>query len=165
MADSDRMTVEAAFADAAQAERAVVQLQEHGVPPERIDIEHGHTASPGRTAAEDQGTASRLAGSWLGGVALGALLGGLLGALIGTLTFGAATPGFWALALGIGGAGAGLGALYGMFAGFSGQSDRTRRYSDDHPPALTDAVRLLVAVDADQLDTVRRIVRDKGGAL
>ena len=54
MSDSNdtTTTVEAAFADAAQAERAVVQLQEHGVAPEQIDIEHGHTAGPGRTAAQ-----------------------------------------------------------------------------------------------------------------
>lgn len=163
MSDSDQttMTVEAAFADAAQAERAVVQLQEHGVAPEQIDIEHGHTAGPGRTAAQDEGTVTRLAGSWWSGVLVGALIGGLLGALIGALTFGAGTPGFWALSLGVGGGGAGLGALYGMFAGFATRSDRTRQPS----PELADAVRLLVAVAPDQVDAARRIIRDKGGTL
>lgn len=167
MSDSNHttMTVEAAFADAAQAERAVVQLQEHGVAPEQIDVEHGHTAGPGRTAAQDEGTVTRLAGSWWSGVLLGALVGGLLGALIGALTFGAGTPGFWALSLGAGGGGAGLGALYGMFAGFAGRSDRTRRYNEHRPPQLTDAVRVLVSVEPEQLDTARRIIRDKGGTL
>jgi len=159
------MPVEAAFADAAQAERAAVQLQEHGIPGDRIDVEHGATASPGRTAAEDAETMNRMAGSWWGGVLLGAIAGGLLGALIGLVVSGAGTGVFWGLALGVGGAGAGLGALYGMFTGFVGRSSRTRQFDDDHRPELGDAVRLLVAVEPDQLDTVRRIVREKGGSL
>lgn len=157
--------VEAAFADAAQAERATVQLQEHGVPGDRIDVEHGATASPGRTAAEDSEIAARLGGSWWGGVLIGALAGGLLGALVGALASGVGTGMFWGLAFGVGGAGAGLGALYGMFTGFAGRSSRTRRYSDDNRPELRDAVRLLVAADPGQLDTVRRIVREAGGTL
>lgn len=158
-------TVEASFADAAQAERAVVQLQEHGVPADRINVERGHTAAPGRTAAEDQGTATRLAGSWFGGVLAGAVIGGLLGVVIGALTFGAGTAGFWGLTLGAGGAGAGVGALWGMFAGFTGRSRRTKPLGDANRPELSDAVRLLVAVEAAQLDSVRRIIREKGGAL
>lgn len=42
--------VEAAFADAANAEYAAAQLQEHGIPAERIDIEHG-AAEPGQLDA------------------------------------------------------------------------------------------------------------------
>lgn len=158
-------TVEASFADAAQAERAAVQLQEHGVPAERINVEHGHTAAPGRTAAEDQSTSTRLAGSWWGGMATGAIVGGLIGAVIGALVDGVGSNLFWALALGAGGGGAGVGALWGMFAGFSGRSSRTRPLGDANRPELTDAVRLLVAVDDGQLDSVRRIIREKGGAL
>ena len=167
MSDSQSSTrpVEAAFADAAQAERAAVQLQEHGIPADRIDVEHGATASPGRTAAEDNETMSRIAGSWWGGVLLGAVVGGLLGALIGVVVSGLGTGVFWGLSFGVGGAGAGLGALYGMFTGFVGRSSRTRQFDDDHRPELSDAVRLLVAVEPHQLDTVRRIVREKGGTL
>lgn len=167
MSDTQPSTppVEASFADAAKAERAAVQLQEHGIPADRIDIEHGATAAPGRTAAEDSETMTRMAGSWWGGVLLGAIAGGLLGALIGLLVAGAGTAVFWALALGCGGAGAGLGAWYGMVTGFAGRSRRTRQFDDHHRPQLRDAVRLLVAVEPDQLDTVRRIVREKGGTL
>jgi hypothetical protein len=158
-------TVEASFADAAQAERAVVQLQEHGVPAERIDVEHGHTSSPGRTAAEDQGTVTRLAGSWWTGVLVGALVGGLIGAIIGAVAGGIGSRIFWALALGCGGGGAGVGALWGMFAGFARRGRGTRSLDDANRPELSDAVRLLVAVDDQQLDSVRRIIREKGGAL
>jgi hypothetical protein len=162
---SDTQPVEAAFADAAQAERAAAQLQEHGVPPDRIDVERGATAAPGRTAAEDEQAAKRLAGSWWLGVLVGAVVGGLIGALIGALAGGVGSGVFWGLALGCGGAGAGVGALYGMFAGFTGQSRRTRALGDGNRPELTAAVRLIVAAEADQIDTVRRIVRDKGGEL
>lgn len=167
MSDTQPSTrpVEAAFADAAQAERAAVQLQEHGIPADRIDVERGATASPGRTAAEDTETMNRMAGSWWSGVLLGSIVGGMLGALIGLLVSGLGTSVFWALSFGVGGAGAGLGALYGMFTGFVGRSSRTRQYDDEHHPELSDAVRLLVAVEPDQVDTVRRIVREKGGTL
>lgn len=158
-------TVEASFADAAQAERAAVQLQEHGVPADRITVEHGHTASPGRTAAEDQGTATRLAGAWWGGMVTGAIVGGLIGAVIGAVVDGIGSNVFWALALGCGGGGAGVGALWGMFAGFAGRSRRTRPLGDTNRPELSDAVRLLVAVENGQLDAARRIIREKGGAL
>lgn len=158
-------TVEASFADAAQAERAAVQLQEHGVPADRIDVEHGHTSSPGRTAAADQGTATRLAGAWWGGVIVGALVGGLIGAVIGAAAGGIGSRIFWALALGCGGGGAGVGALWGMFAGFARRSRGTRSLGQANPPELSDAVRLLVAVDDSQVDSVRRIIREKGGAL
>ena len=167
MSDTQPSTrpVEAAFADAAQAERAAVQLQEHDIPADRIDIEHDATASPGRTAAEDAETMKRMAGSWWGGVLVGTVVGGLLGALIGLVVSGPGTRVFWGLAFGVGGAGAGLGALYGMFTGFVGRSSRTRQFDEDHRPELSDAVRLLVAVEPDQLDTVRRIVREKGGTV
>lgn len=168
MADNQHRTtttVEASFADAAQAERAAVQLQEHGVPPDRINVERGHTAAPGRTAAEDQGTATRLAGSWWGGMLTGALIGGLIGAIIGAVVDGVGSSLFWALAFGAGGGGAGVGALWGMFAGFAGRSSRTKPLDDTNRPELTDAVRLLVAVDDAQLDAVRRIIREQGGAL
>jgi hypothetical protein len=157
--------VEASFADAAKAERAAVQLQEHGIPADRIDIEHGATSAPGRTAAEDSETVTRMAGSWWGGMLVGALAGGLLGALIGLVVSGPGTRLFWGLAFGVGGAGAGLGALYGMFTGFVGRSSRTRQFDDAHRPELRDAVRLLVAVEPDLVDVVRRIVREKGGTL
>lgn len=157
--------VEAAFADAAQAERAAVQLQAHGIPAERIDVGHGATAAPGRTAAEDTETMGRMAGSWWSGVLTGAIVGGLLGAVIGLIASDVGTNVFWGLSFGVGGAGAGLGALYGMFTGFVGRSRRTRRFDVDHRPELRDAVRLLVAVEAHQLDSVRRIVRDTGGTL
>lgn len=167
MSDTHHSTrpVEASFADAAKAERAAVQLQEHGIPADRIDIEHGATAAPGRTAAEDNETMTRMASSWWGGVLVGAIAGGLLGALIGLVVSGLGTGVFWGLSFGVGGAGAGLGALYGMFTGFVGRSSRTRQFDDDHQPELRDAVRLLVAVEPDQLDTVRRIVRETGGTL
>lgn len=158
-------TVEAAFADAAQAERAAVQLQEHGVPAGDINVEHGHTAAPGRTAAEDQNTATRLAGSWWGGMVSGAVIGGIIGAVIGAMVDGVGSALFWGLAFGAGGGGAGVGALWGMFAGFARRSGRTRPPGDANRPELTDAVRLLVAVEATQLDAVRRIIREKGGAL
>lgn len=157
--------VEASFADAAKAERAAVQLQEHGISGDRIDVEHGATAAPGRTAAEDSETVTRMARSWWGGVLVGAIAGGLLGALIGLVVSGVGTGVFWGLSFGVGGAGAGLGALYGMFTGFVGRSSRTRPFDDDHQPELRDAVRLLVAVEPDQLDAVRRIVREEGGTL
>lgn len=160
-----RTTVEASFADAAQAERAAAQLQEHGVPADRINVEHGYTSTPGRTAAEDQGATTRLVSAWWGGVVVGALVGGLIGAIIGAAAGGVGSREFWALALGCGGAGAGVGALWGMFAGFAGRSGGTRSLGDANRPQLTDAVRLLVAVDDGQLDSVRRIIREKGGAL
>lgn len=165
MSDTQPTTpVQAAFADAAQAERAVAQLQEHGIDEDRIDVEHGHTASPGRTAAEDREIADRVAGSWATGAAIGTVVGVVIGAVIGTLTSGAFSSVFWALILGCGGGVGGVGALWGMFAGFAKRSSRTRSYDDRHAPALSDAVRVIVATEPGQLDTVRRILREWGGA-
>ena len=167
MSDTQPSTrpIEAAFADAAQAERAAAQLQEHGIPPDRIDVEHGATAPPGRTAAEDAETVRRMAGSWWVGVLSGSVVGGVIGAIIGAVVGGVGSGVFWGLAFGCGGAGAGAGALYRMFTGFAGRSRQTRALDDEHRPELTDAVRLIVAAEAGQIDTVRRIVRDKGGEL
>lgn len=66
--ESGLPTVEAAFADAAQAERAIARLQHHGIDDARIDVEHGRTAAPGRTAADDRDTvtACRGRGGWDG---------------------------------------------------------------------------------------------------
>jgi predicted lipid-binding transport protein (Tim44 family) len=157
-------TIQAAFADAAQAERAVAQLQHHGVDLDRIDVEHGDTAEPGRTAAEDRELADRITGSWATGAAVGTITGVLLGAIIGGVAFGWFGAGFWGLTIGLGAALGGVGALWGMFAGFAGRSTRTRDYDADHPPELPDAVRVTVATKPGEHDTVRRILAEKGGA-
>lgn len=57
--DSRLPTRQAAFADAAQAERAVAQLQSHGIDAARISVEHGGTTAPGRTTAADREIAAR----------------------------------------------------------------------------------------------------------
>jgi hypothetical protein len=157
-------TIQAAFADAAQAERAVAQLQHHGVDLDRIDVEHGDTAEPGRTAAEDRELADRITGSWATGAAVGTITGVLLGAIIGGVAFGWFGAGFWGLTIGLGAALGGVGALWGMFAGFAGRSTRTRDYDADHRPELPDAVRVTVATKPGEHDTVRRILAEKGGA-
>lgn len=66
--ESGLPSVEAAFADAAQAERAIAQLQHHGIDDARIEVEHGGTAQPGRTAPQTvtRSTACRAHGGWAG---------------------------------------------------------------------------------------------------
>lgn len=162
--DPQPARVEAAFADAAQAERAVAQLQQHGVDAERIDVERGDTAAPGRTAAEDRETVDRITGSWAAGAGGGTLLGLIIGAIIGAAVFGIGSQGFWGVTIGVAAALGGVGALWGMFAGFTGRGGRTRRFDAEHRPELSDAVRVIVAAKPDEHDTVRRILSGEGGA-
>lgn len=99
--ESELPTVEAAFADAAQAERAIAQLQHHGIDDARIDVEHGGTARPGRTAAADRVTVDRMSGSWWLGWVVGALIGLVAGALIGGFGIGWGTQVFWGITIGL----------------------------------------------------------------
>lgn len=155
-------TVEAAYADAAQAERAVAELQQHGVDSDRIDIEHGGTARPGTTAAADRAIADRMAGSWAIGAASGTVVGAVLGAVIGTITSGAGTSVFWALVIGLGAALGGVGTLWGLFAGFARRD--TQQAGSGDQPELRDAVRVVVRTKPGEGDDVRRILARKGGA-
>jgi len=154
-------TVEAAFADAAQAERAVAQLQEHGVEAERIDVEHGHTDAPGRTAAKDRAVVDRMEGSALTGGAAGLVLGVVLGAVIGGVASGWGSPMFWGLTIGLGVALLVIGGLYGLFGGFTG---RSRAKDPQRPPDLPDAVRVVVRTRPGEHTTVREILQRQGGA-
>jgi hypothetical protein len=162
--DSRLPTRQAAFADAAQAERAVAQLQSHGIDAARISVEHGGTTAPGRTAAADREIADRISGSWATGAAAGTVGGAILGAIIGGLTFGWFTSGFWALTIGVGVAGGGVGALWGMFAGFAARGSRTTRRLDTEHRELRDAVRVIVATKPGEDETVRRVLGEQGGA-
>ncbi|MBW3603461.1 MAG: hypothetical protein KY460_00900 [Actinobacteria bacterium] len=175
-------SIDAAFADAAQAERAVAQLQEHGVDPDRIDIDHGHTARPGRTAAEDRDTLDRMSGSWWFGWVVGALSGAVVGAVIGGFSIGWGRPVFWGIVVGLTVAFGALGGLWGFFAGFAARANRRGRTGDRTDPAqarqraaaeppqpsgqpeVPDAVRVIVRVTPDEHDTVLRILRAEGGA-
>ena len=170
--DSRLPTVAAVFADAAKAERAVAQLQQAGIDAERIDIAHGGAAAPdrttaaepGRTAAEDRDIVDNMSGSFVSGALTGTVVGAVLGAVIGGLAFGWLSAGFWATTIGVGAALGGVGALWGMFAGFAGRSRRTRRYDAEHRPDLPDAVRVTVHTKPGEEDTVHRILHDRGGA-
>jgi len=157
-------TRHAAFADAAQAERAVAQLQQHGIDAGRITVDRGGTTAPGRTAAADREIADRIAGAWASGAAIGTILGLILGAIIGAVAFDLFTPGFWGTTIGVGVAGGGVGALWGMFAGFAGRGSRTGRVEPEQRP-LGDAVRVTVATKPGEDDTVRRILADQGGTV
>jgi hypothetical protein len=157
-------TRQAAFADAAQAERAVAQLQQHGIDEARITVGSGGTAAPGRTAAADREIVDRLAGSWFAGAAIGAIIGATLGGVIGGLVFGVSTSGFWSAIAGGLFAGGGLGALWGMFAGFAGRGSRTG-HVDPEQRELPDAVRVIVATKPGEDETVRRILGEQGGAI
>jgi hypothetical protein len=86
----------------------------------------------------------------------------IAGAIIGGLAFGWFGAGFWGLTIGLGAALGGVGALWGMFAGFARRSTRSRDAA--HPPELPDAVRVTVATKPGEHDTVRRILAEKGGA-
>lgn len=175
-------TVDAEFADAAQAERAVAQLQDYGVDPDRIDINHGHTPRPGRTAAEDRDTLDRMSGSWWFGWVAGAVTGAVVGAVIGGLSIGWGRPVFWGIVIGLTVAFGALGGLWGFFAGFTARANRRGRTADGADPAqarqraageapqpsgepeVTDAVRVVVEVTPDERDTVVRILRREGTA-
>lgn len=159
--ESQLPTLEAAFADAAQAERAVAQLQQHGVDGDRIDVEHGQTAQPGRTAAKDRAITDRMGGSWLAGGTVGLIVGVVLGAVIGGITSGFGSGPFWGLTIGLGAMLFVIGGFYGLFAGFSGRSSAK---DPEQPPAVPDAVRVVVRTKPGEHDTVLRILREKGGA-
>jgi hypothetical protein len=162
--DSRLPTRQAAFADAAQAERAVAQLQQHGIDAARITVDRGGTTAPGRTAAADREIADRIAGGWLSGAAIGTIVGAIVGAVIGGFVFGLFTSGFWATTIGVGVAGGGVGALWGMFAGFAGRGSRTGHVDPEQRP-LGDAVRVTVATKPGEDETVRRILGEQGGAV
>lgn len=156
--------ISASFADAADAERAVDELRHQGIDVDRIEVEHGGTAAPGRTAAEDRALADRITGSWAIGSAIGTVIGLIVGAIIGAAAYGAFTAGFWGLTLGVGFAGGGLGALWGMFAGFAGRGRKTRNLDEQHRPELRDAISVHVAAKPGEHDTVRRVLAEKGGS-
>lgn len=162
--DSRLPTRQAAFADAAQAERAVAQLQHHGIDAARISVEHGGTAAPGRTAAADREIADRIVGAWATGAATGTVVGVILGAIIGGLAFGWLSSGFWGTTIGVGVACGGVGALWGMFAGFAGGGSGTSGHDAEQPPELPDAVRVIVSTKPGEEDAVRRILAEQGGA-
>lgn len=157
-------TRQAAFADAAQAERAVAQLQQHGIDAGRITVDRGGTTAPGRTAAADREIADRIAGAWASGAAIGTVVGLVLGAIIGAIAFDPFTPGFWGTTIGVAVACGGVGALWGMFAGFAGRGSRTGRVEPEQRP-LGDAVRVTVATKPGEEDTVHRILAEQGGTV
>jgi hypothetical protein len=159
--ESGLPTVEAAFADAAQAERAVAQLQQHDIDADRIDVQHGGTDQPGRTAGKDRAVADRMGGSWLAGGSIGLVAGVVLGAVIGGLVSGWGTAMFWGLVIGLGAALHVIGGLWGLMGGFSG---RSRARDPQQAPAVPDAVRVIVRTKPGEHDTVLRILREKGGA-
>lgn len=159
--ESGLPTVEAAFADAAQAERAVAQLQQHGVDADRIDVQHGGTDLPGRTAGKDRAVADRMGGSWLTGGSIGLVVGVVLGAVIGGLAGGWGSAMFWALVIGLGAVLHVIGGLWGMMGGFSG---RSRARDPQQAPSVPDAVRVLVRTMPGEYDSVLRILREQGGA-
>jgi hypothetical protein len=163
--DSRLPTREAAFADAAQAERAVAQLQSQGIDAGRISVERGETTAPGRTAAADREIADRISGSWATGSAIGTVGGAILGAIIGGLVFDLFTPGFWGTTIGVAVAAGGVGALWGMFAGFAASGSGATRRSDTEHRELRDAVRVIVATKPGEDQTVRRILGEQGGAV
>jgi len=156
-------TVEAAFADAAQAERAVAQLQHEGIDGDRITVERGGTARPGRTAAKDRQISNRMIGSWLRGAGIGGVTGVVLGLLIGAFTLGAFSAESWAIAIGLG---VGLGVVGGLVGGMTGFGKRSRRQSSaaEGRPEVLDAVRVLVAVQPGEHDTVQQVLAENGGA-
>lgn len=179
--ESGLPSVEAAFADAAQAERAIAQLQHHGIDDARIEVEHGGTAQPGRTAAADRDTVDRMSGSWWLGWVVGGLTGLAAGAIVGGFAIGWGTPVFWGLTIGLTVAFAALGGLWGFFAGFAARSSRggaasrrtdsarARQRSVGEPPEsdrpeVPDAVRVVVRTKPGEEDTVHRILQTKGGA-
>lgn len=155
--------VEATFADAAQAERAVAELQQHGVEPQRIDVQHRQGVAPGLTADRDEQIAHRLFSSWAAGAATGGAIGVVLGAVIAGFSVGWFTPVFWGVVVGLGVALAAVGLLWGMFARF-GMRGGPPPYDADQPVEVRDAVHVVVRAEPDEREDVRRILLDKGGA-
>jgi hypothetical protein len=87
----------------------------------------------------------------------------LLGAIISGFALGWFTGGFWGATIGLGAALGGVGALWGMFAGFANRGRRTRAYDAEHRLELRDAVRVVVATKPGEQDTIRRILTEQGG--